>query len=112
MPSKDKKKLMKYLESEYNITCDYRHCKFDDFEKVPDLVFSIGGKIYKIPRESYMIRKYKDPNSGYLRIMSPKSTFNHFWILGLNFFDNYYVVFDQEKSRVGFALSKNSAQRL
>ena len=34
------------------------------------------------------------------------------WILGLNFFENYYTVFDQENLRVGFAINKNADPRL
>ena len=30
------------------------------------------------------------------------------WILGLNFFENYYTIFDQENLQVGFALSSTS----
>jgi hypothetical protein len=30
-----------------------------------------------------------------------------FWILGINFFNNYYTVFDYENMRIGFAKSKN-----
>ena len=75
---------------------------------MPDLVFKIDGKEYIIPRESYISKR--NDREGYLLIMGHRTL--KFWILGLNFFDNYYVVFDQEKSRVGFALSKNSRVRI
>ena len=32
-------------------------------------------------------------------------TFSNGWTLGLNFFENYYTVFDQEELKVGFAPS-------
>lgn len=35
-----------------------------------------------------------------------------FYLLGLNFFENYYTVFDKENKRVGFTLSKTAVPRL
>lgn len=41
-------------------------------------------------------------------------THNNFntWILGLNFFENYYTVFDQERGQVGFAPAIEANPRL
>ena len=57
-----------------------------------------------MPKESYV----EYVNFGYyqtcgLLIMSENSFGG--WIFGLNFFENYYTVFDQEEKRVGFAPS-------
>lgn len=51
--------------------------------------------------------------SGYLfscslKIMSDDSFGG--WIFGLNFFENYFTVFDQNNQQVGFAVSKNAAE--
>jgi hypothetical protein len=35
-----------------------------------------------------------------------------FWILGLNFFSNYYTVFDQEQLKLGFAISRYAHPRV
>jgi len=34
------------------------------------------------------------------------------WILGLNFFENYYTIFDQETYKVGFVLRNNATKRM
>ena len=34
------------------------------------------------------------------------------WIMGLDFFTNYYMVFDHDNKKIGVALSKNADQHL
>ena len=34
------------------------------------------------------------------------------WIMGLDFFTNYYMVFDHDNKKVGVALSINADQKL
>jgi hypothetical protein len=34
-----------------------------------------------------------------------------YWILGLNFFENYYTVFDYENQQIGFAVSINQGKK-
>lgn len=69
--------------------------------------FTIGGKNYFIPRESYVIDGGSICELG---IMSHSTM--QMWILGINFFENYYVVFDQENKQVGFAPSISAPSRL
>lgn len=70
-------------------------------------MFTIDGKTYFIPKENYVI------SHGWvvqLGIMTHPTM--DFWILGLNFFSNYYTIFDQEKKKVGFAINKNANPRI
>ena len=67
----------------------------------------MGGKNYYIPRESYVIDAGSICEIG---IMSHSTM--QLWILGINFFENYYVVFDQENKKVGFAPSVTAPERL
>lgn len=73
----------------------------------PDLNFTFGGSSYYLPKESYVL--YGGGAYLYscsLKIMSDDSFGG--WIFGLNFFENYFTVFDQKEEKVGFAISKNA----
>jgi len=95
MPHKEREKFYKYITQEKGYICrnsDTIACwakHYNDVNSFPDLVFTINGKSYFIPKEDYVFQYGNIINFG---IMS-HPTFS-FWILGLNFFENYYTVFD------------------
>ena len=68
--------------------------------KIPDLEYVIEGVKYFLPRESFTLCF---GNRCSFKIMSHRVI--KLWLLGLNFFENYYTVFDQEEMRIGFAPS-------
>ena len=63
---------------------------------------------YFMPRESYLNRKGNDQCE--LAIMNDANEYK--WVLGLNFFTNYYTVFDMEEERVGFAVNRYAHPRV
>jgi len=73
------------------------------------LRFNIDGTPYYLPKESYVVR-FASANYCEMKIM--KHPIIQVWILGLNFFENYYTVFDQEELRVGFAPSIHAQPRM
>lgn len=59
-------------------------------------------------KENYIMRD-RARNQCIIKIMSLDfPAHRKFWILGLNFFHNYYTVFDMDNKRVGFAESTYS----
>lgn len=103
---------MKSLEMSLDIQCTLDivpvcSCGPNGPEGFPDMVYNIEGSNYFIPRDSYVISEY---NTCYLKIMHHPSL--PFHIMGLNFFQNYYTVFDQEQGRLGFAPSIHASSRL
>ena len=87
----------------YTITNDFGLESFPCFKdttyaKMPDLIFMIDGIKYTIPPASYI--GYKSGTCT-LKIMTNKRDKN-FVTLGLNFFENYYSVFDVKNKRIGF----------
>ena len=60
-----------------------------------------------MPKESYLDRENQECGIG----IKSHPTID-WWILGENFFENYYTVFDQENLRVGFAPSIHAKPRL
>jgi hypothetical protein len=70
------------------------------------LKFKIDDAIYYIPRHTYIKRfgigEYEECSlylSGWDQDM---------WIMGLDFFTNYYMVFDHDNEKIGIALGKNA----
>lgn len=62
-------------------------------EAFPDIHFMIGGRDYFIPMEDYILYDWS-ANRCYNTLLTIKGL--NFYIMGLNFFKNYYTVFDQE----------------
>lgn len=75
-------------------------CNQKSHESIPDLEFLIGGKPYKINRDQWFERSGETCVIKFMHAPGRKM-----WILGLNFFTNYYTVFDYENKRIGFAES-------
>ena len=113
MPKKDRSKFLEFIQMDKNFLCfeggiAVCYCLGDNYlDYFPDLVFHIDGHQYFIPKESYVIR-----TGGICQIAIMTHDSMSLWILGLNFFENYYTVFDQENLRVGFAINKNADPRL
>lgn len=112
MPLAERNAFVDFLYAEQEIFCLNSNipvcfCSESQYESFPDLAFNIDGENYFIPKESYVIKAGAICQLG---IMTHSSI--QMWILGLNFFQNYYVVFDQEESRVGFAPSITAHERV
>ncbi|KAL9927555.1 lysosomal aspartic protease-like [Glossina fuscipes fuscipes] len=73
--------------------------------QLPEITFKIGDGIFTLSGQDYIKRLNNRCVSGFHNIGSAK-----FWILGDLFIGKYYTVFDFDKSRVGFAKTKQNIQ--
>lgn len=74
-------------------------CTDEQHARVPDIDFKLNGddKVYKIPRDEWFA---KQGDQCVVKFMHGPA--KRYWILGLNFFTNYYTVFDYENKQIGF----------
>lgn len=112
MPTPDVKEMLTFLEEKLDIQCTLDivpicECGWGGVEAWPDFEYVIDGKKFYLPRDAYLLR---ERNTCYMKIMHHPSL--PFYIMGLNFFHQYYTVFDQEKRRLGFAPSIYADERL
>lgn len=81
-------------------TLDSCECTEAEYAKIPDITFKVEDDTYLIKREQWVER-----GQGQCVIKFMHGPTSEYWILGLNFFLNYYAVFDYENERLGFAES-------
>ena len=81
--------------------CD---CTEEEHLSIPDIHFTIDGVEYRINRDMWFERA-PDVDKCVIKIMH--GPHKPYWILGLNFFTNYYTVFDYKNFQIGFAESIN-----
>lgn len=117
MPEKEFTKLIELIEYKadipYSLTNDFGLESFPCFKDstygvLPELSFVIDAVTYTIPPASYI--GYSDGMCT-LKIMTNKKD-KDFLTLGLNFFENYYSVFDVTGKRIGLQAAKNSKNLL
>ena len=79
-------------------------------DQFPDLKFTMSGHNYFIPREEYLgPRQFTQCQ---ILISNGDVIGSNTWLLGIEFMENYYMVFDNENYRVGMGVSKVASERI
>ena len=117
MPEHEFKALMAHIKEIANVEETFTNdfgleafpcTKEETYSALPYIGFKINGKQYKVPPASYI--GYKSGTCT-MKIMTNKRD-KTFITLGLNFFENYYSVFDIENKMIGLQTAKTSKNGL
>ena len=84
--------------------CD---CTAEQHASMPDITFELQGDVYRIPSDQWFERG----SNGQCVIKFMHAPGRTMWILGLNFFIDYYTVFNYETHEIGFADSVQRGQK-
>lgn len=105
MPDVERYTFLRDLQSMFNVYCYSGqsnifmcYCPNQDYLHFPDLQFVIGAEVYTIPASSYVA---SHGNYATIKLLSNGQLDT--WVLGLTFFENYYVAFDQEDRAIGMS---------
>ncbi|KYN10481.1 Lysosomal aspartic protease, partial [Trachymyrmex cornetzi] len=74
--------------------------------KLPDLYFIIGGKVFELTSEDYMIKSTLSYDTSCISPFEDNNISDKdgpTWVLGSLFLRRYYIKFDMRKNRMGFA---------
>ena len=92
----------------------YTFCKckgVEDFENFPDMRWTINGTNVYYPKETYLHpRMYNGQCALYVTEMYSVGSGD--WMMGINFWENYYMVMDNDNMRIGMAPSKVASKRV
>lgn len=99
--------LMKSSQINCTLESMLIRCSHLNANDYPDIKLVVNNTAYFIPKKSYVACNFYNCT---LRILVYPGI--DMFILGLNFLQNYYTVFDYENKRVGFALSTASDVRI
>ena len=80
-------------------------CTYEEYLSLPDFTFRVDSTEYTISRHQWMSFS---GNACRINMMSGGAEAQNIY-LGINFFENFYGVFDRENNRVGFAESVYSS---
>ncbi|XP_029170183.1 lysosomal aspartic protease-like isoform X2 [Nylanderia fulva] len=89
------------IAGEYRINCSKR-----DSAKMPVIRFIIGGKMFNLTSQDYILQMSTVDHTVCISGFAPSDNIDKYWNLGDVFIGRYYTVFDFEEDRVGFAPSK------
>jgi len=130
IPTEDFKILTTLLDSKYGVKCassskdkntaqvNPSDCTCKDFNALPDLNMKVladkedkTGKVLSIPRELYI----RDKGEGKCRLLLNPNDMqvganygDNYWIMGDQFMQKYYTIYDHANWRMGLVESKNT----
>ena len=102
MPRTHFNTFLREIQNSANIECyvDFYntvYCRYnpEEFVLLPELNFTVDGKVYRVPRESLYVPLEEYP--GWMAVEVTYIKGWNEWLFGLTFLENYYTVYDMDK---------------
>ena len=133
-PPDDLDDLAARVKADTNITCTKEgggdidlmecDCTHDQYQKLRPLQLNVAGKLFNMPVEAWMSFEEKEriiqDDSDPVNLPQPKNckllmypydismTATYKWVLGVQFLQNFYTIYDPAGKRVGLVESKDA----